>query len=115
MATNRTVFIPNKNIENNQSLGQTVNKAMREYIEPELKRLEQREFIYTAGQQNKKMSTKNKLKEFKPRKEFEEYINCYWFFINDTGEMINWPVVPDGCSDIIFYLDGSQKLDGLTA
>ncbi|MFH1192510.1 MAG: DUF6597 domain-containing transcriptional factor [bacterium] len=59
------------------------------------------------------MPTKNKLKEFKPKKELEEYIDAYWFFKNDTGEMINWPVVPDGCSDIIFYLDGSKKLEGI--
>src|SRR3989344_5469186 len=33
------VFIPNENIEKNQSFGQAVNKAVKEYIEPELKRL----------------------------------------------------------------------------
>lgn len=59
------------------------------------------------------MSAKNKLKEFKPKKELAEYVSSYWFFKNDTGEMINWPVVPDGCSDIIFYLKDSKKLGGL--
>lgn len=33
------IFIPNENIEKNQSFGQAVNKAAKEYIEPELKRL----------------------------------------------------------------------------
>ena len=33
------IFIPNENIEKNQSFGQAVNKAVKEYIEPELKRL----------------------------------------------------------------------------
>lgn len=32
------IFIPNENIEKNQSFGQAVNKAVKEYIEPELKR-----------------------------------------------------------------------------
>lgn len=59
------------------------------------------------------MHTKNKLKEFKPKEELAEFINSYWFFKNDTEEMINWPVVPDGCSDIIFYLDESKKLEGI--
>ncbi|MFA5030365.1 MAG: hypothetical protein WC495_02135 [Patescibacteria group bacterium] len=31
------IFIPNENIEKNQSFGQAVNKAIKEYIEPELK------------------------------------------------------------------------------
>ncbi|RJQ28690.1 hypothetical protein C4571_03080, partial [Candidatus Parcubacteria bacterium] len=33
------IFIPNENIEKNQSFGQAANKAIKEYIEPELKRL----------------------------------------------------------------------------
>src|SRR3989344_8949047 len=38
------VFIPTENIEKNQSFGQAVNKAVKEYIEPELKRLGQKGF-----------------------------------------------------------------------
>ncbi|MDD2753009.1 MAG: hypothetical protein PHT44_00085 [Candidatus Portnoybacteria bacterium] len=33
------IFIPSENIDKNQSFGQAVNVAMKEYIEPELKRL----------------------------------------------------------------------------
>ncbi|MFH1252740.1 MAG: hypothetical protein V1664_00180 [Candidatus Uhrbacteria bacterium] len=33
------VFIPNENVEKNQSFGHVVNKAVKEYLEPELKRL----------------------------------------------------------------------------
>lgn len=38
------IFIPNRNIEKNQSFGQAVNKAAKEYIEPELKRLGRKDF-----------------------------------------------------------------------
>ncbi|MFA4830661.1 MAG: hypothetical protein WC862_02040 [Patescibacteria group bacterium] len=38
------IFIPNENIEKNQSFGQAVNKAVKEYIEPELKRLDLKGF-----------------------------------------------------------------------
>ena len=32
------IFIPNENIKKNLSFGQAVNKAIKEYVEPELKR-----------------------------------------------------------------------------
>lgn len=53
-----------------------------------------------------------KSKNFKPRYELRKYIDDFWFFENDTGKIMYFPVVPDGCSDIIFYLGGSEKLDG---
>ncbi len=46
---------------------------------------------------------KNNLIEYSPTNELKKYIVSYWFFRNNTGEMISFPVVPDGCSDIIFY------------
>ncbi len=56
---------------------------------------------------------KNKLKEYKPTDHFKKHIDSYWFFRNNTGETISFPVVPDGCSDIIFYLNNSKKLNNL--
>ena len=31
------IFVQNENVKNNQSFGQVINKAIKEYIEPELK------------------------------------------------------------------------------
>ena len=39
-----SIFIPNENIEKNQSFGQVVNKALKEYIEPEMKRMGLKDF-----------------------------------------------------------------------
>lgn len=55
----------------------------------------------------------NKLKEYKPANNLKKYIYAYWFFRNNTGEMIRFPVVPDGCSDIIFHLNNINKLRNL--
>ncbi|MCD4752985.1 MAG: helix-turn-helix transcriptional regulator [Anaerolineaceae bacterium] len=55
----------------------------------------------------------NQLREFKPCDYLQKHIDAYWFFRNNTEETINWPVVPDGCSDIIFYLNNSKRLDDL--
>lgn len=55
----------------------------------------------------------NRLKEYCPTNNLKKYIDSYWFFRNNTGEMINFPVVPDGCSDIVFYLNNSNKLSDL--
>lgn len=52
----------------------------------------------------------NKLKECSPNNNLQKYIDAYWFFRNNTGNKIHFPVVPDGCSDIIFYLNDSKKL-----
>ena len=52
----------------------------------------------------------SQLKEFKPRDNLKKYIDAFWFFRNRTGKLINFPVVPDGCNDIIFYLNNSKKL-----
>jgi len=30
------IFVQNENVKNNQSFGQVINKAIKEYIEPEL-------------------------------------------------------------------------------
>lgn len=38
------IFIPNKNIEDNQGFGQAVNKVIKEYIDPEIKQLKLRGF-----------------------------------------------------------------------
>lgn len=38
------IFIPNENIEKHQSFGQAVNKAVKEYIDPELKHLGRKGF-----------------------------------------------------------------------
>ncbi|XLQ19644.1 MAG: DUF6597 domain-containing transcriptional factor [Candidatus Moraniibacteriota bacterium] len=51
--------------------------------------------------------------EFKPNSNLQKYIDAFWFSRNTLGEVINWPVVPDGCSDIIFYLNNSKKLEGV--
>ena len=55
----------------------------------------------------------NKLIEYVPNTSLQKYINAYWFFRNNTKDKINFPVVPDGCSDIIFYLNDSKKLGTL--
>ena len=56
---------------------------------------------------------KNGSKEYSPTNNLKKYIDSYWFFRNNTGEMISFPVVPDGCSDIVFYLNNSNKLRDL--
>ncbi len=38
------IFIPNKNIEDNQSFGQAVNKVVKEYIDPKIKQLKLKGF-----------------------------------------------------------------------
>lgn len=58
----------------------------------------------------------NKLIEYTPSIELEKYIDAYWSFRNNTGNEIIFPVVPDGCSDIIFHLNDSillNELDGV--
>lgn len=80
------IFIPNENIEKNQSFGQAVNKAVREYIDPELKHLGLKDFS-TAGIEilpdgTHKIYLDNNVQlllEFKKRK----------FNPNDTGKPIN--------------------------
>lgn len=52
----------------------------------------------------------NKLKECPPAKALASYIDAYWTFRNTTGKTISFPVVPDGCSDIIFYLNNSKTM-----
>lgn len=54
-----------------------------------------------------------RLKEYNPSDSLHKYIDSFWFFRNNTGGKINFPVVPDGCSDIIFYLNNFNKLDDL--
>lgn len=56
---------------------------------------------------------KNKLKEYSPNIHLQKYIDAYWSFRNNTGNEIFFPVVPDGCNDIIFYLNDSKKLGNL--
>jgi len=55
----------------------------------------------------------NKLVEYQPHIYLQKYIDAYWSFRNTTKNKINFPVVPDGCSDIIFYLNDSKKLGNL--
>lgn len=55
----------------------------------------------------------NKLTEFVPNNFLQRYIDAYWFFRNTSENKIYFPVVPDGCSDIIFYLNDSKKLGNL--
>ncbi len=55
----------------------------------------------------------NRLKEYNPPNNLRKYIDSFWFFRNNTGGEINFPVVPDGCSDIIYYLNNSKKLADL--
>ncbi len=56
---------------------------------------------------------KNRLKEYKPDSKLCKYLDSFWFFRNDTGSEINFPVVPDGCSDLIIYLNNGKKLYGI--
>jgi len=56
---------------------------------------------------------KNRLREYSPNNNLKKYIDSYWFFRNNTGEIISFPVVPDGCSDIVYYLNKSDKLGDL--
>lgn len=56
---------------------------------------------------------KNKLIEYKPDNNLSRYVDSFWFFRNNTEQTIRFPVVPDGCSDIIFYLKQSNVLDGV--
>lgn len=53
------------------------------------------------------------LKEFRVSEKLSRYVDAFWVSRNTSGEAINWPVVPDGCSDIIFYLNNSKKLEGI--
>ncbi len=55
----------------------------------------------------------NRLKEYNPQNILQKYIDSFWVFRNNTGVEINFPVVPDGCSDIIYYLKNSTKLTDL--
>lgn len=54
----------------------------------------------------------NILREYRPAQSLLDQIDSYWFSRNNTGETIDFPVVPDGCSDIIFYLNRSVLLPG---
>lgn len=53
---------------------------------------------------------KNILQEYPPERSLADRIDSYWFSRNHTGKTIDFPVVPDGCSDIIFYLNNSVHL-----
>ncbi len=55
----------------------------------------------------------NGLEEIQPNKVLSKYIDGFWFFKNTTGNTIHFPVIPDGCSDIVFYLNNSKKLGNL--
>lgn len=52
----------------------------------------------------------NILQEYVPHTDLEKFIDSFWFSRNLTGKDIDFPVVPDGCSDIIFYLNNSSQL-----
>ncbi len=56
---------------------------------------------------------KNRLKEYSPADNLIKHIDSYWSFRNATNETIHFPVVPDGCSDIVLYLNDSNRLIGL--
>ena len=56
---------------------------------------------------------KNRLKIHRPPDILQNYIYSFWFFRNNTGGEINFPVVPDGRSDIIYYLNNSKKIADL--
>ncbi len=55
----------------------------------------------------------NILIEHTPSIILQKYIDAYWFFRNNPNKKINFPVVPDGCSDIVFYLHDSKKFGNL--
>lgn len=80
------IFIPDENIKNDQSFGQAVNKAMKEYIEPELKSRGLKDFsaagIEILSNGTHKVYLDNDVQvliEFKNRK----------LSPNDTGKAIN--------------------------
>ncbi|MFY9493204.1 MAG: hypothetical protein WAP55_01890 [Minisyncoccia bacterium] len=79
------IFVPNENIEKNQSYGQAINRAVKEFIEPELKRLSLKNFnvagVEIMPDGNRRISFDSSVQimlEFKSRK----------LSPNDTGKPI---------------------------
>ena len=80
------IFVPNENVEKNQSFGQAINKALKEYIEPELKQSGLKDFgaagIEIPPDGNHRVFLNDSVRimlEFKNRK----------FNPSDTGKPIN--------------------------
>ncbi len=46
--------------------------------------------------------------DYTPSPVLQPYVAAYWFLNNRTGAALNVPVVPDGCSDILFYLSSND-------
>ncbi len=45
------------------------------------------------------------IKAFSPSKKLDAFIAAYWLIQNHTGDTIHFPVLPDGCDNIIFNFD----------
>jgi AraC-like DNA-binding protein len=48
-------------------------------------------------------------KEFQPSKNLQKYVDSYWYFANEDSCDVEYPILPDGCMDIIFPLLGDNR------
>ncbi len=51
----------------------------------------------------------NIFRDYLPPRTIQPFVAAYWFIKNHTDSTLNIPVVPDGCSDIIFYLNSDDQ------
>lgn len=52
--------------------------------------------------------------EYQPAKHLRKYINAYWSSCRTISKPIQLPVMPDGCSDIIFYRENSDSISEMS-
>lgn len=47
-------------------------------------------------------------REYPPSPHLSAFVECYWSFLSDSGYIMRQhrPVIPDGCVDLIWSLDG---------
>lgn len=46
--------------------------------------------------------------DYTPSPVLQPHVAAYWLLSNQTGKILNVPVVPDGCSDVIFFLNSDD-------
>lgn len=52
--------------------------------------------------------------EYLPAKHLRKYVDAYWSSCSEVTKPIQLPVMPDGCSDIIFYRKNSDSISKMS-
>ncbi len=49
--------------------------------------------------------------DYAPSPVLQPHVAAYWLLSNQTGKMLHVPIVPDGCSDVIFSIGGNHAVN----